>query len=104
MFIVYRHINRNNGKSYIGITPKDPTSILPEGINCDEHSAQLMNVRWVGHCSTARSCSSLVFHKAIRKHGEDAFDHNVLEVCQTLNDVLEREKYWIKELRTTIDE
>ena len=63
-----------------------------------------MQARWEGHCHAARGGSALVFHKAIRKYGENAFDHVVLEVCSTFSDVTAREIHWIAELHTTIDE
>jgi group I intron endonuclease len=46
----------------------------------------------------------LYFHKAIRKYGEDCFEHKILEVCHSLEDVLKREIYWIDRLHTTVDE
>jgi len=104
MYIVYKHVNRINNKLYVGFTPKISVSILPDGVGQDEYAHQLMNVRWSGHCSTSHADSHLVFHKAIRKYGEDAFDHEVVEVCQTLEHVLLREVFWIKELKSTIDE
>lgn len=74
---IYVHINKINGKSYVGQTTKHPPT-----------------QRWnngLGY-STQRK-----FYSAILKYGWDNFDHIILEdniPQQLLN---EREKYWIKE-------
>lgn len=95
--IVYKHICRVNGKSYIGFTSKkdlDPDSI-------DVHL--LLERRWNGHCYDAKSGSRLVFHKAIRKYGESAFEHEILDVCSSLEEAAEQEKRRIKEHDSTIE-
>lgn len=97
MHIVYKHTNRQNGKAYVGFTPK----VTISGATAEE----LLQWRWQGHCSDAlERGSDLIFHKAIRKHGLDAFDHEVLETCPTLAEVLKREVHWIAELHTSVDE
>jgi group I intron endonuclease len=96
MHVVYKHTNRLNGKAYVGFTPKVP---IP-GLTAEE----LLHRRWKGHLFDAERGSDLVFHKAIRKHGLEAFDHEILEVCDTLEQVLEREIYWIAEQHTSLDE
>lgn len=53
------HVNRVNGKKYVGFTSKT------------------MEERWQKHCQAART-SELYFHRAIREHGEEAWDHVVL--------------------------
>lgn len=64
---------------------------------------ELLFKRWSGHCKDARHGSNFVFHRAIRKHGEETFDHEVLEICQTLEEVKNREIFWINECKSTID-
>jgi len=101
--IIYQHINRVNGKSYVGFTPItiDPNLVIE---NEDNHAQRLMSARWKSHCRSSNCGSNLVFHCAIRKHGEDAFDHRILEKCTTLEEVRLREQYWIAELHTVVNE
>lgn len=69
----------------------------------DLDAEQLMIRRWKGHCISAKR-SSLVFHKAIRKYGEGVFEHQVLEICDSLETALKREVFWIAVHKSTIDE
>ena len=83
--IVYRAVNKVNGKSYVGQTTKT-----------------LKERRKEHHFFSSRG-SSNYFHNALRKYGEDAFEWFVLEVLSpdatrdTLNDV---EKLYIKSYNT----
>ena len=63
MFVLYIHTNRYNGKRYVGCT---------EG---HKDASDIMMDRWGGHCADSRRDSKLLFHKAIRKYGENAWDH-----------------------------
>jgi len=109
MHIVYQHVNRRNDKSYVGITPiasqitKDDFERMSR-VEIDDHAQKLMNLRWIAHCKSARLGSEYVFHRAIRKYGEDEFDHVIIEVCSTLSELFLREIYWIAELHSSIDE
>jgi group I intron endonuclease len=87
MFIIYKHTNRSNGKVYVGYTK----------FTLDE--------RWKQHCKDARLGSDFAFHRAIRKHGLDVWDHCVIEECIDLSEeqVGAREMYWIAELAATTD-
>ena len=61
MFLVYKITNRVNGKIYIGIT------------------AHSFKRRWQEHVNAALSVhDEYVFHKALRKYGENAFDKEIL--------------------------
>ena len=60
MYTVYMHINRVNGKKYVGYTSKS------------------WQERWKDHCKSARNVKHFYFHSAIKRYGEDAFDHVVL--------------------------
>jgi group I intron endonuclease len=82
-----------NGKSYVGFTPKR----YVDGVTADV----LLFKRWNLHVRDAiNKGSHLLFHRAIRKYGIDSFDHEILEICQSLDEALKREVFWIKELQT----
>lgn len=55
---VYIHINKSNQKKYVGITSRKPT------------------VRWKRNGEGYKS--SPYFYNAIKKHGWDNFEHNIL--------------------------
>lgn len=64
--LIYEAYNIKNGKSYIGLT----TTTL------ERRKSQ--------HLRSAKSGSKRHFHKAIRKHGEGAFEWGVVATCTTL--------------------
>ncbi len=80
------------------MTPKRET-IETVDLSADE----LMFRRWSNHCASIDN-STLVFHKAIKKHGCDAFEHTVLEICDSAAAALQREIFWIAQNKSTIDE
>lgn len=82
--IVYKHTNRNNGKSYVGWT------------------SMSVEERWKDHCYIASRGSDYVFHRAIRKHGHDVWNHEVLAVCNCVEDALKAEVHHIVQQRTFI--
>ena len=61
MYVIYCHTCRATGHKYIGQTKAG------------------IQRRWVRHVEDARGGSELLLHRAIRKHGEAAFEHEVLE-------------------------
>lgn len=63
LFEVYKHTNKINGKSYIGLT-------------CSGVRGRLYS-----HESAARLGSQLPFHRAIRRYGIEAFETTVLASC-----------------------
>jgi group I intron endonuclease len=69
--VIYKTTNLINGKFYVG---KDARNL-----NCYLGSGKLLK-------------------KAIKKYGKNNFVKEILEVCDNLIDLEEREKYWIKEL------
>lgn len=74
---IYRHTCLVNGKCYIGQT---------------EYGAKR---RWVQHMRAAEQGSPLLLHKAIRKYGQDAFGHVVLEMVRTRDEANAAERRWI---------
>src|SRR6185312_8350406 len=65
MFLAYLATNTVNGKRYVGIT------------TAKDHRS-----RWWSHQSLARNGSRHAFHKAIKKHGADAFVVEII-ACAT---------------------
>ena len=72
-FVVYQITNTVNGKRYIGYTSKT------------------LGERWKGHLKDARLGSSVHFHNAIRKYGEDAFVSEILFLNDTPKEAKETE-------------
>jgi group I intron endonuclease len=70
--VIYKTTNLVNGKFYIGKDAKNKKSYLGSG---------------------------KVLKHAIQKYGKDNFKKEILETCNTLEELSEREKYWIKELK-----
>lgn len=82
-YIVYKITNKNNGKVYIGLTNKT------------------LQKRWRAHCNSAFSENdSYVFHKAIKKYGEDSFNKEILESGLTENEAKEKEIFYIKKFNS----
>lgn len=83
-YTIYRHINKINGKSYIGITKRAVES------------------RWAlgkGY----RKKNQPAFYNAIKKYGWDNFTHEILETdIHSLEKANEREQYWIAYYHTWI--
>jgi len=82
VYTIYCHTNKNNGKRYVGYTKMG------------------LETRWSYHlCSTDRG-SNLLFHNAIRKHGIDAWHHDVICEIETLKDAKYLERHYIEMLHT----
>lgn len=56
--------------------------------------------RWRQHVVDANSGKGHAFHNAIRKHGADAFSFSVIEWCDSDEDALAAEKFWIEWYQT----
>lgn len=80
--IVYRAINAENGKTYVGKT----TSTL-------EHR------RW-GHGNSAVKGSRTAFHAAIRKYGLDSFVFEEIGYCNTKDNLNNLEQFFISFLQS----
>src|ERR1700721_37675 len=78
---VYVHTNIVNGKSYVGQT------------------TQGVAARWEGHVKERRNRA---FSRAIRKYGVDSFEHRVLVVARSQEQLDNLEKVWIILLQTKV--
>lgn len=80
MHLVYLLFNTQTGMGYVGQTSSS------------------MRERWQRHCYDAEKRKLETFlARAIRKYGKESFRFRILEETDT---PLEREQFWIKELRT----
>jgi hypothetical protein len=70
--IIYKTTNLINGKFYVGKDEKNNPNYLGSGIN---------------------------LNRAIKKYGRANFIKETIEVCSTREELIEREKYWIKETK-----
>lgn len=79
VFTIYCHTHRESGRRYVGQTKKT------------------MLQRWNQHAYQASITTSKRsrFCNAIRKYGKDAFDHEVLETCSTIEEANAAEEKWI---------
>ena len=84
-YLIYKHTNKINGKSYIGLT-----------------QFSLTNLRWQngkGYAKQTQPC----FRDAIKKYGWDNFSHEILESeIKTKAEANEREQYWIAYYHTYV--
>lgn len=80
MGFIYKITNTQNGKVYIGQT------IYPVEWRWKTHLTSAYNQRYGDH--------NVLFHRAIRKHGIDAFTVEIIEECDN-SKLNEREIFWI---------
>lgn len=83
---VYCFTNTVNGKRYVGITDRT------------------LEDRWYKHLTSVRNGSEYHFHRAIRKHGEQAFEGLIVEECSSLEGLKEAERRWIWLLASNLPE
>lgn len=86
MYYIYQYVNKINNHQYIGYTNN-------------------LKRRFNDHLSSSNNPNNkdynLAIHKAIRKHGINNFDFNVLEDnINTIEEAKEREQHWIKYYNT----
>lgn len=80
---IYCHTHIESSRRYIGLT------------------SQTWQKRWKNHVNTAKNSKGCFhFPNAIRKYGKDAFSHEVLEICDTLEDANAAEVRWIARFDT----
>lgn len=82
-FIIYKLTNNVNNKIYIGGT------------------IDTLDARFHRHVISALKGSNYPLHKAIREYGEDVFERRIIEECNSLEHMNERENYWIAKLSAT---
>lgn len=78
--IIYKAENKVNGKVYIGQT----TVGLVYRMNC--HFSETVAERYVSH-----------FHNAIKKHGKNNFTWEIIEHCESKEELDEMEYHYIKQ-------
>lgn len=83
---IYKATNTVNGKMYIGQT------------------IQGLGIRKWRHFQDTKRGSNIVFHKAIRKYGEDNFEFEVIDTASSEDELTNKENYWIETLKTYIEE
>lgn len=59
-----------------------------------------MEIRWRGHCHSARSGSQCHFHRAIAAYGVDNWTHEILATTESLIEAAALEQRYINEFRT----
>lgn len=77
MPVVYLTTNKINGKKYIGADSRDDPSYLGSGLR---------------------------LKSAIKKYGSTQFYKTILEECNSVEEMYDREKYWIKHYNAVYDE
>lgn len=77
MYLLYKHVNKINGKVYVGITSRSAEE------------------RWGNEGSKYKS--SPYFYSAIKKYGWNNFEHIIMEENLTKEEASRKEQYYIKE-------
>lgn len=76
-YCIYCHINKTNGKQYIGLTSENPPS-----------------KRWGPNGINYKGCTC--FYSAVQKYGWNNFEHIILEENLTSKQAEQLEKYYIQ--------
>lgn len=79
---IYCHTHIESGRRYVGLTQR------------------MWQERWRGHIHLAKFRATTHFARAIRKYGKEAFSHEVLEVCHSLDVANLAEECWIELFET----
>ncbi len=81
---IYCHTHTDSGRRYVGLT------------------SRTWQCRWSQHVVQSRSMKGNRSHfaNALRKYGRDAFSHEVLEICETVELANAAEEKWIEGLET----
>ena len=81
--IIYKAENKINGKVYVGQT------------------TQQFKRRITGHCADVRlNRDNSIFHKAIKKYGFNNFEWEILECCDSKEEMDEMEFHYIKQYKS----
>lgn len=78
--IVYKYTNKINGKIYIGITTKSLR---------ERHREHMKSLR-----------DGTYFHNAIKKHGIDAFNLEIIDKAQTRDELCQLERHYIEQYKS----
>lgn len=80
---IYKTINLINGKIYVG-----------------QHQADKLEDGYIGCgiCYESDAQSNIFFHRAVRKHKYENFKREIIEFCESREQLNEREIFWIREL------
>lgn len=74
---------------------------IPSGHNYVGQTIRTLKARWYMHVYDASvKNSELHLHRAIRKYGSEAFQHEILQECQTQEELDTAEIAWIEKLGT----
>ena len=84
MFLIYKITHRKSGKAYIGMTSRGIIRRLDE------------------HRRAAKRGEESPFYRALRKHGERAFDVIILAICADANELLQTEISLIQKHETYV--
>jgi len=84
MFI-YQIENKINHKIYIGMTKEDD-----------------INTRLIKHIKRSKYNENRPLYSAFKKYGVNNFEISIIETCKTIEEMCEREKYWIKKLNSFV--
>ena len=82
--IIYKLLNKINGKCYVGQTVR----------SFDE--------RMYWHIYSARTGPTSFIHRALRKYGIQSFECSVIDIADSKEALAEKEIYWIGNLNTKV--
>ena len=83
LMIIYSATNKINNKQYVGLT------------------TQTLEQRISGHKTDSKFKPNIKFYRAVNKYGFENFEFKVIEKdIESLEELKQREKYWIKKLDT----
>lgn len=83
---VYKITNKVNNKVYIGITSKG------------------LSARWKEHLYNAEHGCPFKLHNALRKYGKENFSIELIDFCNSWEELEEKERYYISEYKSLQDE
>jgi group I intron endonuclease len=79
---IYKIVNKNNGKIYVGKTNRS------------------LEERFSGHIKSAKNKVNRYLYDSMNHHGYHSFEIIEIETCNSDEQLNEREKFWIKELNS----
>lgn len=79
---IYKLENKVNGKVYVGQTVQENAKM-----------------RYYSHMADARRGKKSYLLDSIRKHGKDAFDWKVIDSATSIDELNQKEQYWLEHYR-----